>query len=170
MAKTTVTPDGTVTVETGHAAKAATWDGETVCGVVVKAEDERRFTLTVAYPADKADVAQAQDGHRDFASKGAVEQAAWNYMLKSRVISLWHEDGTDGAGDVVESYVYRGPDWAIKAADGSEVMVKSGDWLLGIRWNEDTWPMVKEGRIRGVSPEGSARRGKAAAEVVAGLR
>lgn len=168
--KTTVTPDGTITVEhDGHTAKAQ-WDGESVCGVVVKSEDERRYTLTVAYPADKADVARAQDGHRDFASKESVERAAWNYMLKSRVISLWHEQGTDGAGDVVESYVYRGPDWAIKAADGAEVTVKSGDWLLGILWSEDTWPLVKQGRIRGVSPEGSARRRKPPAEIVAGLR
>jgi hypothetical protein len=170
MATTTVKPDGTVIVDTGEHAAKATWDGESVAGVLVKASDEQRYTLVVAYPADKADVARAQDGHRDFASKAVVEQAAWDYMRKSRVVSLWHQDGTDGAGEVVESYVYRGPDWALKAADGSEQLVKSGDWMLGIVWSEDTWPLVKEGRIGGVSVEGSARRRKPTAEALAGLR
>ena len=57
--KTTVTPDGTVTVETGDqpAAKSATWDGETIAGVLVKSDAELRQTLCVAYPADRADVA-----------------------------------------------------------------------------------------------------------------
>ena len=154
---------------TSPAAKAR-WDGETVAGLLVKAEEERRFTLAVAYPADKADVGVALDGHRDFASKQAVENAAWNYMLKSRQVSLFHAEGTDGAGNVVESYIYRGPDWAIKAADGTEVTVKAGDWLMGVQWSEKAWPLVKEGHVRGLSPEGRATRRKASPEAVASLR
>jgi hypothetical protein len=165
--KTTVTPDGTVTVETdGHAAKA-TWDGESVAGVLVKASDERRYTLTVAYPADRADVATAADGHRDFASKQAVEEAAWNYLLKSPNVGLWHADGTDGAGAVVESYVYRGPDWDV---EGSGYTVKSGDWMLGIQWTPDAWEMVKAGKIGGVSMQGSAKRRTPTADAITALR
>ena len=162
----------TIDGEGQPAAKAAagTWDGETIAGLLVKAEEERRFTLCVAYPADKSDVGTAQDGHRDFASKSAVENAAWNYMLKSRQVSLWHSEDTDGAGQVVESYIYRGPDWAIKGADGTEVMVKSGDWLMGVQWSEQAWPLVKEGHVRGLSPEGKATRRKPSATAVAGLR
>jgi hypothetical protein len=168
MAKTTVTPDGTVTVDTGaEPAAKATWDGESVAGVLVKASDERRYTLTVAYPADRADVAVAADGHRDFASKAAVEEAAWNYLLKSPSIGLWHADGTDGAGHVVESYVYRGPDWDV---EGSGYIVKSGDWMLGIQWHPDAWELVKAGKIGGVSMQGSASRRKPTAEAIAALR
>lgn len=149
---------------------AEQWDGTGVAGAVLKTEDERRYTLTVAYPANKADTAVAADGYRDFAGPQAVEDACWSYTTKSRQVGLWHADGTDGAGDVVESYIYRGPDWTVQAADGSEQVIKAGDWLLGIRWSEQTWPLVKQGLIGGVSMQGSATRRVPSAEAVEQLR
>lgn len=164
MGKLTL-PDG-ATYEHGsdHAAKGATWDGE--AGVLVKAEDERRYTLTVAYPADRADVAVAADGHRDFASKAAVEDAAWNYLRKGGKVGLWHADGTEGAGEVVESFIWPGDDWATKTG----YVVKAGDWLVGIVWDEPSWEMVKAGKIGGVSMQGSAKRRTPTAEAIAALR
>lgn len=91
-------------------------------------------------------------------------------MLKSRNVGAWHEDGTDGSGDVVESYIYRGPDWTVTAADGSTQVIKAGDWLLGVRWNEDTWARIKNGEIGGVSPQGRAHRRVPDPATVAGLR
>ncbi len=168
-------PDGTVTeVDTGRgdaAEKAvATWDGETVAGVLVKSEPDRRFTLAVAYPAEKADTAIASDGHRDFASKEAVEKAAWSFMANGAGIGLHHAQGTDGAGTVVESYVYRGPDWTVKGADGTECVIKEGDWMVGTIWSPPAWEQIQDGRIGGVSMQGSARRRVPTAEAVAGLR
>ena len=151
------------------AAEPERWDGESVAGTLIKAEDERRYTLVVAYPASKPDANIAADGFRDFASHDAVEKAAWGYMLKSRQIGLWHQDGTEGAGACVESYVYRGPDWTIKSGT-SEYTVTAGDWLLGIQWSEDTWPLVKTGQIGGVSMQGSAIRRRPTAEALAALR
>jgi len=152
-------PDGAVyRVEGGGGNAAKTWDGETVKGVVVKSEDERQYTLQVAYPADSADIGTARDGFRDFASAEAVEKAAWSYMEKARNVGLMHAEGTDGAGSVVESYVYRGPDWALKAADGSDQVVKAGDWMIGIRWGDAAWNMIKSGEIGGVSMQGAAKR------------
>lgn len=141
-----------------------------VSGLIVKSEEEQRYTLTVAYPANKPDVAVAQDGHRDFASLAAVEKAAWDYLRKSPKVGLWHRDGTDGSGQVVESYIYRGPDWTINAPDESQQIIKSGDWLMGIVWDEPTWALVKSGMIRGVSPQGRARRRIPHPNVVANLR
>jgi Putative phage serine protease XkdF len=112
----------------------------------------------LAYPANRPDVSTAADGYRDFASKAAVEDAAWHYLTASPVVGLWHEDGTDGAGEVVESSIWRAPDWTIKAVDGSEQVIRSGDWLLGIRWSPETWPLVRDGKGRGVSMQGQARR------------
>lgn len=126
--------------------------------VVVKSLEEQRYTLTVAYPAYKPDVGIAQDGFRDFASAQAVEKAAWSYLQESPNVGLWHENGTDGSGRVCESYIYRGPDWTIQAVDGSEQIIKSGDWLMGIIWDEPSWQLVKSGLIGGVSPQGHARR------------
>lgn len=141
-----------------------------VSGVVVKSSEEQRYTLTVAYPANKPDVAVAQDGHIDFAAPLAVEKAAWAYLRKSPNVGLWHKEGTDGSGTVVESYIYRGPDWEIKASDGSQQIIKSGDWLMGIIWDEKTWPLIKQGLIGGVSPQGRARRRVPTAEAIAQLR
>jgi hypothetical protein len=148
----------------------STWDGTGIAGIVVKSVDERRYTLTVAYPANKPDIGVARDQFRDFAGADTVEDAAWNYMIKSRNVGAWHEAGTDGAGDVVESYIYRGPDWTVTAADGSTQVIKAGDWLLGVRWNEDTWTRIKSGEIGGVSPQGRAFRRVPDPVTVAGLR
>lgn len=148
----------TVNVEPESVTKAESIDTDSVAGVVVKSTEEQRYTLTVAYPANKPDVGVAQDGFRDFASAAAVEKAAWSYLRKSPNIGLWHQDGTDGSGEVCESYIYRGPDWEIAASDGTTQVIKAGDWLMGIIWSEETWPMVKQGMIGGVSPQGKARR------------
>jgi hypothetical protein len=159
MSKLTL-PDGAVYEPGGREAPPASraWDGETVKGVVVKSDDERKYTLMVAYPADSADVGIARDGFQDFASPAEVEKACWSYMEKSRQIGAFHQDGTEGAGTLVENYIYRGPDWAIKAADGSEQVIKSGDWLWGVRWSEDGWNLIKSGEATGASMQGGAKR------------
>jgi len=159
---------GKVTIEPGAA--KATWDGETVAGVVVKSEPARRFTLMMGYPANKADEAVAADGHRDFSGPEAVEKAAWAFMRSGAAIGLHHAEGTDGSGETVESYVYRGPDWTIKAADGSEVTVMAGDWLVGTVWSPEAWKQIEEGKIGGGSMQGRARRGKPSPEAIAALR
>ena len=161
----------TVEPENEPVAKAETVDTvDGIAGMVVKSQEEQRYTLTVAYPANKPDVGVAQDGFRDFASAAAVEKAAWNYLRKSPHIGLWHTEGTSGSGEVCESYIYRGPDWTVKAADDSEQVIKSGDWLMGIIWSEDSWPLVKQGLIGGVSPQGRAKRRVPDAAAVSQLR
>lgn len=150
-------------------AKKSKADGG-IAGRLVKSDDERRYTLVVGYPANKPDASVAADGYRDFASKAAVEDAAWSYLANSPNVGLWHADGTDGAGRVVESYIYRGPDWTVKAADGTEHTVTAGDWLLGIQWGEQAWDDIKAGRIGGVSMQGRAERRTPSAEAVASLR
>jgi hypothetical protein len=157
MSKLTL-PDGAV-YETGAQQGAVkTWDGETVKGVVVKSDDAQRYTLTVAYPVDSPDVGVARDGFQDFASKTEVEKAAWSFMRNGGAIGAYHQDGTEGTGQLVESYVWRGPDWAIEAADGSTQVVKSGDWLIGTVWSEDGWNLIKSGEATGASPQGGAGR------------
>jgi hypothetical protein len=166
----TQSPDGTITIDTGTAASAvkgaAAWDGEHLSGVLAKADAELQYTLVCVYPADKADVAVAQDGHRDFASKAAVRDAAWNFLRKGGKVGLHHADGTDGAGTIVESFLWPGEDWA----PGNGYVVKEGDWMAGIVWDDPAWELVKAGKIGGVSMQGSARRRKASPEAVAGLR
>lgn len=138
---------------------------------VVKANAEQQFTLGVAYPANKPDAAIAQDGHRDFTTAKALERTAWSYMRKAQAISLFHRDGTSGHAEVVESYIYRGPDWSITPPGGGKpYVIKSGDWLLGTVWDDYGWNLVKQGLVRGWSPEGGARRRKPSADQLANLR
>ena len=132
---------------------------------LLKASHERRYTLGVAYGANLVDAGVAADGHRDFASPDAVEQAAWAFMRKGAHVGLHHEDGTEGHGTVVESYVYRGPDWP----QDNGVVVKSGWWLIGVVWDEPTWAAVKAGLVGGFSPQGTAVRRRARRSVLGEL-
>lgn len=144
---------------------------KTAAVVVLKAAAERRFTLGVAYPANKPDVVVAADGHRDFASPDALEKTAWEWMSKHRDVNLFHRADTSGHATVVESYIYRGPDWRITSpVDGQAYVVKAGDWLLGTIWDEPGWELVKRGLVNGWSPEGGARRRNPAPEALARLR
>lgn len=137
---------------------------------VLKTSEERRYTLGVAYPAMKPDVAVASDGHRDFVSADVLEKTAWEWMAKHRDVSLFHRDGTSGHGTVVESYIWRGEPWAMKAADNTDQTVCKGDWLLGVVWDEYGWNLVRAGIVTGWSPEGGARRAVPSAESLARLR
>lgn len=133
---------------------------------VFKSEEEARYTLGVAYPANKPDVGKAADGFRDFAGEEALEKAAWSFMHNGGRIGLDHRKGTDGAGHVVESYIYRGPDWPQE----NGYVVKAGDWLLGVVWEPDAWVAIKSGQRTGFSPQGGARRRIPSAEALANLR
>jgi hypothetical protein len=138
---------------------------------VIKATEERQYTLGLAYPAMKADVAVAADGHRDFASAEALEQTAWAFMTKGCGVNMFHQDGTDGHATVVESYIYRGPDWSFTSpVDTQSYVVKAGDWMLGTVWDDLGWAAVKAGLINGWSPEGGARRSTPSPERLAELR
>jgi hypothetical protein len=168
-----VTFTGTVTDENGRSVTVSPgqdgWDGSTVAGRLIKSEPTRRYTLAVAYPADKPDVAKARDGYRDFVGKEVLQDAAWAYLKDHRVVGAWHAKDGEGAGEVVESYVWPdgAPDWQ---PEGSEYVVKSGDWLMGVVWEPDAWAEIEAGRMRGLSPQGKAQRRPASRARTGSLR
>lgn len=112
---------------------------------IFRQEPEQRYTLSIAYPVAEL------DAHGAFANATALERACWQYTQQSRAVGLMHQDGTTGAGELVESYIYRGPDWQI-----GEQVVKSGDWLAGIVWSPAAWERVKSGDYTGLSFQGYA--------------
>lgn len=119
--------------------------------------DEQRYLLSIAYQAGPDPrISTGADGSRDFFTPEELEKAAWEFNKSSRSIGLFHENGTEGHADVVESYIYRGPDWDL----GDGVVVKSGDWLLGTVLDDAAWALYKSGDITGVSPQGTAKRRK----------
>lgn len=155
--------------KTVAAACAKTVRGDTV-GLVVKAQSAKRYLLTVAYPAYKADVAIAADGHIDIAPSEIVERACWSFMRKGAHLGMWHEDGHSDCGEVVENYVYRADPWVIKAADGTEQIIMPGDWLVGLILTPRNWSMYEAGLIGGVSPQGRAQRQSPSQETLALMR
>ena len=133
-------------------------------------DQERRYSLSVAYPVWKADVAVAADMHQDVAPADVIQDAAWNFMTpeKGRQVGLWHADGTAGpnTGTVVESYLWPADPWVVKGVGGETQTVWPGDWLVGVVWSDkpgpgggpSPWDLVKSGRIRGLSMQGYATR------------
>ena len=122
--------------------------------------DEQRYVLGVAYQAGPDPrIQRGADGGRDYFTAAELEKAAWGFLSDGiPEIGIGHLDGTTGAAAVVESYIYRGPDWDL----GDGLVVKSGDWLIGAILNERAWDLYKSGGISGFSPQGAARRRRAA--------
>lgn len=162
--------DGTVTA--GELSDALDADEVVAKGAVgcdvVKMVEERRYTLGVACAALRPDVAKGMDGFRDVATPEQVEKMAWAFAARNRRVGLYHSRRSDA--DVVESYIYRGPDWAITAADGTTRVVKAGDWLLGMIWPPEDWAAIKAGRVNGLSRQGRGKRRRLSPDVLASLR
>ncbi len=159
-------PVGSDVVEKSHVSNT-----DTAACSIIKAVDESRVTVGLAYPADRPDISVAADGFKDFAGKSAVEMACWSFTAKSRSIGLHHQNGTEGHGEVVESGIHRGPDWVIKGEDGrGDTIIKEGDWVMAVRWDEPTWSLIKSRRLNGLSPQGRAKRGTPTPDALANLR
>lgn len=124
---------------------------------VVKEAPEQRYTLGVAYPASqvgKAADPKDVDAHQEMMTADELEAAAWRFMASGASPSgTMHKDGTGGAGQVVESYIYRGPTWKVEGE-----VVEPGDWMLGVVWDETTWGRIKAGELNGYSLQGLAAR------------
>jgi hypothetical protein len=129
--------------------------------------NEQRYTLGVVYKAD------TPDAHGEFMTREELRKAAWDYAVNAREVGVFHADGTGGTGVPVESFLWPdgAPDWEVKAADGSTVVVvKSGDWLMGNVWSPGAWRLIKSGRINGLSMQGLAVRREAPATVTKSRR
>lgn len=117
--------------------------------------DEQRYVLGIAYQAGPDPrIMRGADGGRDFFSAVELEKAAWSFLRDRPSVGLFHADGTEGAAQVVESYIWRGDDWDL----GDGTVVRKGDWLIGAILDEPAWQLYKSGRITGFSPQGQARR------------
>jgi hypothetical protein len=122
--------------------------------IVTKAE-KQRYTLGAVYAPGEVDF------HGDTMTEPELEKAAWAFARKdglTKRVGLMHQSGTDGAGDVVESYIYRGPVWKFKDTAGVEQTIVPGTWMLGTVWTPDAWVKVERGEVRGLSLQGVARK------------
>jgi hypothetical protein len=118
--------------------------------------EEARFCYGLAYQAGKnPSIKKGADGHRDWFTEDELEKAAWSFLRKGAMqVGIMHADGTIGHAEVVESGIYRGPDW--EWPDGT--IVKAGDWLLGTLLDKASWRLAKAGLLTGFSMQGSGTR------------
>ena len=120
---------------------------------------EQRYVLGIAYQAGPDPrIRKGADGGRDYIDAVDLEKAAFNFLANGPRAGLFHASGTQAAATIVESYIYRGPDWTVPAPDGTTTVVKAGDWLVGAILSPTAWELYKRGEITGWSPQGRARR------------
>lgn len=138
----------------------------TVSGTVLKARDEDRFLLMVAYSPNRMPLRGA-DKKTDLASPRVLEKACWAFMAKGAKTGMWHEPGHESDAVCVENYVYRNPvPWVVN----DDLVIKEGDWVVGFVLSERAWDLYKRGLIGGVSMQGGAGRKRASAESLARVR
>jgi len=115
----------------------------------------QQFVLGIAYQAGRDDrIRKGLDGKRDWFSADELEKAAWRFGAGPRDVGIEHgPSNTVGHINIVESYVYRGPDWQI-----GDTIVKAGDWLVGGICDDVAWNLVQTGRLNGWSPQGRGKR------------
>jgi hypothetical protein len=91
----------------------------------------------------------------------SVWKSAETYMADgAQQVGFHHADGTVGHAKVIHSYVWPdgAPDWETAGADGQPQVIKSGDWLIGVLFDAETWPLIKTGKVNGWSIQGMGAR------------
>lgn len=128
----------------------------TPAAAVAKAEPEQRFLLGLAYQAGRRpEIRKGIDGGRDYFEPADLERASWSFMLNGHQHGLFHLDGTEGVAKTVESGIYRNSiPWVVSP----DLIVRQGDWTVGVLTDDKGWGAYKAGRIGGMSPQGAARR------------
>jgi hypothetical protein len=131
--------------------------------------DEDHFALFVAYSPWSVPLRGA-DKKIDAASPRTLERGCWRFMANGAKPGIGHKPGGEDSSVVVENYIYRNPiPWVIKHPDGTEKVIRIGDWLIGFILDDETWADLKAGKYTGISMQGGAQRGPVTAETLARL-
>lgn len=130
-----------------------------------KSED-RRYTFGVVYKASNDLSNPEVDAHGEFISPQELQDAQWRYVQSgNRTIFVQHgldkNIGYRPAGEWVDicmlPFEYSAeltlPDGKVRRS-----VIPANSVYMGVLWNEEFWPYVKSGQIRGYSFGGFARR------------
>jgi hypothetical protein len=101
-------------------------------------------------------VPKEADKDGDVIPRPAIEDAAHNYLAEYRKVDSDH-DLRDGKGTPVESWTLKN-DTTFKRPDGTESReYPAGTWVMGIKFDDETWGRVEEGDLTGLSIYGGAK-------------
>jgi hypothetical protein len=122
----------------------------------VRKADEQRFTLGPLYVPD------FMDAHGEWTDADELQTAVWGWVRSGdRRIFLQHDRDTV-AGEWVEVMTMP-QSWTVSMMDSvgnaiGEVTYPPNTVFLGVIWDEEVWPDVKAGNIRGYSIGGYSDR------------
>lgn len=113
--------------------------------------DEKKVTYGVVYPVDEVDL------QKEWAKADTIEKAAHNFMANYRQHDTFHNEHA-GAGVPVESFI---APCDLHEFHGKQLppdqVIKKGSWVMATKWTDESWKLVKEGKIRGYSIGGFKR-------------
>lgn len=101
-------------------------------------------------------VPKEADKDGDVIPKPAIEDAAHKYLAEYRKVDSDH-DLRDGKGTPVESWTLK-QDTSFERPDGTESRTyPKGTWVMGIKFDDETWGRVLDGELSGLSIYGGAK-------------
>ena len=114
---------------------------------ILKFDEDKRLVKGVVLEPDTVDL------QGDIILAETIENAAYNYMMKSRVIGYRHkEEAKDVA--LVESYI--APDGLFFDKDN---YVAKGSWIITLKvFNDEIWNAIKGGELNSFSIGGWGER------------
>jgi len=96
------------------------------------------------------------DKQGDIIPDHEIEKAAHGYLANHRKVDADH-DLFDGKGTPVESWTLK-RDMAFTKPDGTESReYPKGTWVMGIKFDDETWSRLKSGELGGLSIYGGAK-------------
>jgi 2'-5' RNA ligase len=146
------------------AAGVAKSDPETVADAITyaitKKKDEKRYTLGPLYAPNR------KDAHGEWVEDDTLQEALWGYVRESsasgRRLNIQHGDlGAVTVGEWVEAMAWPQEVTVELQVPGGEVQkhtFPAGTTWMGIVWDEEAWPLVKSGKLGGLSMGGRAVR------------
>jgi hypothetical protein len=110
--------------------------------ILVKANEEMRYTLGVLYPPNHTDL------HGEWTTDEELHKAVIAYALQpDKRLRLQHNEARE-VGTVVELMRWPDPVETTVMIDGmrKRVSIPAGTVFLGVIWDAEYWPLVKAGK------------------------
>ena len=113
----------------------------------VKKSNEKRMVYGVVYSPDQI------DSQGEFASRGEIEKAAYDFMKGLRLLNV------DAQHDFDPKAAFVAESWITKGVDSLFEDEPEGSWAVGIRVDDEAlWENVKKGELAGISMAGYAAK------------
>ena len=93
-------------------------------------------------------IPNVEDLQGDIITEEEIENAAYDYMIKSRVTGFRHQEELNAV--IVESYIVKNDSWF--RTEGSDKYIPKGSWVIGMKILDDkVWQGVLDGTFNSFS-------------------